>query len=372
MDDVMDAVICHDFGDATVDDVPRPEPGDGEVLIRVSRVQLSVTECRIYHDMYESGYEDVRSRITDGDGRLFGHEFSGVVTATGSGVDAFEDGDRVYAPGKSPCGECVYCRADEETYCRHPRTIGMHRPGALAEYVAAPAETLCTVPDAVSDAEAAALQPLAAALVSVHDAGIDSGDTVGVVGTGVMGYQLGQLALNYGASRVFAVDVDPAKVELAKEQGMVGIDAGETDPVERVHRATDGIGVDVVFEAVGGSQPHLTAGSGPVTQAFEMVRPGGTFVPVGHLTDEVTVDPSALRKKYLTWISPKDKAGVVSLNPTTDTGTFATELVASGRVSISDYLSHELDGLEDFERAVSMTLDKESSDALGPPQLVLH
>ncbi|GAB6862915.1 zinc-binding dehydrogenase [Haloplanus litoreus] len=367
----MDAVVCHDFGDARVEDVPRPEPGDGEVLVRVSRVQLSVTECQIYRGMYESGYEDVRSRITDGDGRLFGHEFSGVVTALGSGVDAFEEGDRVYAPGKSPCGECVYCRADEETYCRHPRTVGMHRPGALAEYVAAPAETLCTVPDGVSDAEAAALQPLAAALVCVRDAGLDSGDTVGVVGTGVMGYQLGQLALDHGASRVFAVDVDPTKVELAAEQGLVGIDAEETDPVERVHRATDGIGVDVAFEAVGGSQSHLTTGSGPVTQAFEMVRPGGTFVPVGHFTDEMTIDPAAVRKKYLTWIAPRDKAGVVSLTPNIDTGAFATELVASGRVSIADYISHELGGLGDFERAVSMTLDKASAGALGPPQLVL-
>jgi threonine dehydrogenase-like Zn-dependent dehydrogenase len=248
----------------------------------------------------------------------------------------------------------------------------MHRPGSLAEYVTAPTETLCTVPDGVSDAEAAALQPLAAALVCVHDAGIESGDTVGVVGTGVMGYQLGQLALHHGASRVFAVDVDPAKVELAEKQGLIGVDAGEGDPVERVRRATDGVGVDVVFEAVGGPQSHLTAGSGPVTQAFEMVRPGGTFVPVGHLTEEVTLDPAELRKKYLTWISPKDKAGVLSLNPSTDTGSFAAELVASGRVNVSDYISHELDGLAAFERAVSMTLDKESSGALGPPQLVLR
>lgn len=367
----MDAIVCHDFGDATVEDVPRPEPADDEVLICVSRVQLSVTECQIYRGMYESGYEDVRERITDGDGRLFGHEFAGEVVATGNGVDAFAEGDRVYAPGKSPCEECVFCRDGREELCRNPRTIGMHRPGALAEYVAAPAETICTVPDEVSDAEAAALQPLAAALVAVHDAGIGSGDVVAVVGTGVMGYQIGQLTLEHGASRVFAIDVDPTKVELAEDQGMTGIGTGQTDPVERVMRATDGIGVDVVFEAVGGTQPHLTNGSGPVVQAFEMARPGGTFVPVGHFTEEMRIDPASFRKKYLTWVSPKDKAGVVSLNPNTDTGAFAADLVASGRVSLSELITHELDGLREFDRAVAMTLNKESSGALGPPQLIL-
>lgn len=367
----MDAIICHDFGDATVEDVPRPEPADDEVLVRVSRVQLSVTECQIFRGMYESGYEDVRERITDGDGRLFGHEFAGEVVATGSAVSAFGEGDRVYAPGKSPCEVCVFCQGGHEEYCRNPRTIGMHRPGALAEYVAAPTETLCTVPVEVSDAEAAALQPLAAALVAVHDAGIESGDAVAVVGTGVMGYQVAQLALEHGASRVFAVDVDSTKVELAEEQGLTGIDAGQTDPVERVTRATNGIGVDVVFEAVGGSQPHLTDGSGPVAQAFKMVRPGGTFVPVGHFTEEMGIDPAEFRKKYLTWVSPKDKAGIVSLNPNTDNGMFAADLVASGRVSISEFITHELDELGEFDQAVSMTLDKESSEALGPPQLVV-
>jgi threonine dehydrogenase-like Zn-dependent dehydrogenase len=335
-------------------------------------VQLSVTECLIYRGEYESAYEAVRDRITSGDGRVFGHEFCGVVTDTGDQVDAFETGDRVYAPGKVACDDCVYCDEGHPEYCRNPQTIGMQRPGALADYLIAPEEIMCSVPEDVSDAEAAALQPLAAALVCVHDAGIEPGDTVGVVGIGVMGYQIAQLALTHGASTVFAIDVDPRKIQLATDKGLTGIDATQTDPVEAVMDATGGIGADVVFEAVGGSQSHLTTGTDPVAQAFQAVRTGGTFVPVGHFTGDVTLDSAAFRKKYVRWVAPKDKAGAISLTPSIDVGAFAAALVADDRITISDYVTHEFEGLDDFDRAVSMTLDKESHDALGPPQLVLN
>lgn len=365
----MQAVRCTDFGESTVVDVPRPEPGDDEVLIEVARVQLSVTECQIYRGHEIGGYALVREAIDSGDGLVFGHEFCGTVVEAGPAVEGLEVGDRVYAPAKIACDECAYCEAGYRQLCADKETIGMGRPGALAEYVALPAEPLARLPDAVSDAEGAAMQPLASALLCVEDAGIETGDEVAVVGCGVMGYQCGQLALEGGASRVVAVDIDPVKLEHAADRGMEPVDAREADPVEAVEAATGGIGADVVFEAVGGEQAHATAGDEPLAQAFSMVRSGGTVGQVGIVVDELTLDPRKLRKKSVTWINPR--FGAWQLGPNTHTGTLAPRLVAEGRVTVGEFLTHELDGLGSFEEAVEITADKPSYDALGPAQIVL-
>lgn len=365
----MQAVRCDDFGESTVVDVPRPDPDEGEVLIEVARVQLSVTECQIYRGHEIGGYAAVEAAIESGDGLVFGHEFCGTVVEAGPTVEGLSVGDRVYAPAKIACDTCAYCEAGYRQLCADKETIGMGRPGALAEYVALPAEPLARLPGAVSDAEGAAMQPLASALMCVEDAGIETGDEVAVVGCGVMGYQCGQLALEQGASRVIAVDVDRAKLGHAADRGMEPVDARETDPVVAVESATGGIGADVVFEAVGGEQSHATVGDEPLAQAFSMVRSGGTVGQVGIVVDELTLDPRTLRKKSVTWVNPR--FGAWQLGPNTHTGTLAPRLVADGRVSIEEFLTHELDGLESFEDAVDITADKPTYGALGPAQMVL-
>jgi threonine dehydrogenase-like Zn-dependent dehydrogenase len=365
----MQAVRCDDFGESTVVDVPRPEPGDDEVLIEVARVQLSVTECQIYRGHEIGGHAAVKEAMDSGDGLVFGHEFCGTVVESGPSVDGLSVGDRVYAPAKIACDSCAYCEAGYRQLCADKETIGMGRPGALAEYVALPAEPLAPLPDAVSDAEGAAMQPLASALMCVEDAGISTGDEVAVVGCGVMGYQCGQLALEEGASRVVAVDVDPAKLDHAADRGMEPVDARETDPVAAVESATGGVGADVVFEAVGGEQRHATAGDEPLAQSFSMVRPGGTVGQVGIVVDELTLDPRTLRKKSVTWVNPR--FGAWQLGPNAHTGTLAPRLVADGRVTIEEFLTHELDGLGSFEEAVEVTADKPAHGALGPAQILV-
>ena len=150
---------------------------------------------------------------------------------------------------------------------------------------------------------------------------------------------------------------------------MVPVDARTEDVAERVQEAIGGIGADVVFEAVGGEQSHATAGDEPLAQAFSMVRSGGTVGQVGIVVDEFTLDPRALRKKCVTWVNPR--FGAWQLGPNTHTGTLAPRLVAEGRVSIAEFLTHELDGLGSFEEAVDITADKPAYDALGPAQIVV-
>jgi threonine dehydrogenase-like Zn-dependent dehydrogenase len=365
----MKAVVCHGFGDSTIEEVPDPTPGPEEVLLEIERVQLSVTECNLYYGNEIAHYEAVRDRLASGSARLFGHEFCGTVLETGTSVDGFLPGERVYAPGKIPCHSCQQCRTGFELHCPNKTYIGYDIPGALAERAAFPAEALCAVPDTVSNAEITAMQPLASAQLTVDEAPIDSGDVVAVIGAGVMGYQCAQLATLQGAGQVIAVDVDPEKLDIAKRRGLTTVNAAETAPADRILSETDGIGADVVFEAVGGDQSDAIGGSDPLAQAFGAVRTGGSVVQVGYIIGDVTFHPRQLRSKSVDWINPV--TGVTAHTPNATTGEHVADLVADDRVSIDEYITHELDGLERFEEAVEITMHKADHGARGPAQLVL-
>ncbi len=365
----MQAVVCHDFGEWSVTEVPEPTPEANDVLLSIERVQLSVTECNLYYGNEIAHYEAIRDRLQSGSARLFGHEFCGTVVETGASVDRFESGDRVYAPGKIPCHSCQQCRTGFELHCPDKTYIGYDIPGALAEYAAFPAEALCAVPDGVSDAETAAMQPLASAQLTVDEAPIDSGDVVAVVGTGVMGFQCAQLAMLRGAGDVIVVDVDPEKLAIAERHGLTAIHAAETDPVDAILDLTNGIGADVVFEAVGGEQNDSTGGSDPLAQAFAAARTGASVVQVGYIIGEVAFYPRQLRSKSIDWLNPV--TGATAHTPNATTGEHVAKLVADGRVSIDEYVTHELDGLDNFEKAVEITMHKDQYGARGPAQLIL-
>lgn len=367
----MDAVVVSEFGSFGVADVGRPEPRDGEVLIEVSRVQLSVTECLLYRGKEVVHYDAVEQAIHgEKDGaRLFGHEFCGEVVERGPNVEGFDIGDRVYAPGKIHCGSCPYCRAGYANYCPNTAAIGYDRAGALAEYIRLPTGPLQRLPENVSDAEGAALQPLASSVLCTVDAEIDPGDNVLVVGTGVMGFQCALLAKRFGAGEVHAVDVRQRPLSIAADHGVIPIDATTTDPVTEIRTATGGFGADIAFAAVGGEQSHATTGDEPLAQAFRGVRRGGTVLQVGHIEGDLEITPRAVRSKAVRCENPRK--GVANISPSTDTGEFAAKLVASDAIPIDKYVTHEFDGLESFGTAVDITLEKQEHDALGPAQIVL-
>ena len=365
----MRAIVCHDFGESSVETVDRPSPAADEVLLDIQRVQLSVTECALYQGESIAHAEAITNRLADGPARLFGHEFCGTVFERGSGVEGLAVGDRVYAPGKIPCGECDYCSSGFKRYCPSKTYIGYDIPGALAEYAALPAEALRRVPDSLTDAEVAALQPLASSVLCVRESGIQSGDIVAVIGTGVMGYQCAQLALAEGAQQVFVVDIDAEKLDIAADRGLDPLDGTACDPVNEIMAHTDGVGADVVFEAVGGDQSQATTGTDPIAQAMGAVKAGGTVVQVGYIIGDVTFSARAVRKKSITWQNPV--TGIAPTGPGRDTGEFAAELVASGRVSIAEYTTHERSGLDSFEEIVDITTNKAKYGARGPAQLII-
>lgn len=365
----MKAVVCSDFKQGSVEDVEKPTPSEDEVLLKVRRVQMSVTECNLYQGNKIAHYDQVATRLSDGPARIFGHEFCAEVVETGAEVTEYEVGDRTYAPGKIPCGECAFCNRGFETKCMDKTYIGYERPGALAEYFTTPIAPLSKVPEKVSDKEAAAMQPLASTVLCVRDAEITMGDIVVVIGTGVMGHQAGQIALQNGASEVYVIDIDQKKLSIASDHGLQPINATETDPVDEILNITDGMGADLTIEAVGGEQSNATESGDPIAQAFKMTRSGGDVLQVGHLIGDLTIRPRDIRSMSVDWLNPT--LGATYLTPNTYSGDYATRLVAQERVSIEEYTTHEFEGLEKFEKMIDVTLNKQDYDALGAAQLVV-
>lgn len=366
----MKAVETHGYENSTLEDIPRPSPGHNEVLIKVNRVQLSVTECWTWSGRFEG--VDLQDRIDAQDGLVFGHEFAGEIAEVGEDVETFAVGNRVYAPGKISSGGGNK-KDGWDLIDKGKATIGSGGyPGALAEYFVAPTEPLCKLPEDVSNAEGAAMQPLADCLLSVHEAGINTGDVVVVYGAGVMGSQAGQGARYMGASDIYAVDIDPQKLEWADELGMIPIDAREEDPVERVLDATNGTGADVAFEAVGGDQDHSTQGDDPLAQCFQMLRVDGTLDQIGIHTGDIRFGMQEMRMKGVDIINPISVKGVLAASPNMDTGEWAAHMVANDRISIDHMVTHEIEGLDSFEEAVEITTNKKEYDALGPAQIIVN
>lgn len=363
----METLLFRDYNDAVVKEVPQPTPEGDEVLIEVDRVQLSVTECNLYRGEDIAHSEQVARRLDDDLARLFGHEFCGTIAETGDAVRDFKVGDRIYAPGKIPCRECAYCTSSYENYCPKKTQIGYDLPGALSEYFILPEDPLCKLPDEVSDAEGAAMQPFESSVRSVATAGFTPGSVVAVVGVGVMGYQCAQLANLFGGDRVFAIDIDEDKLEIAEKRGLIPINAMKENPPDVIKAETGGIGADYAFEAAGGPQEHGTEGNDPLAQAMQLVRRGGTVVQIGHIIGDIELTPRKVKSKKVDWVQPV--SGVTSFSPNMDSAHYASKLVATGQASINDYITHELEGLDSFEELVDITLNKAEHDALGPAQI---
>lgn len=238
----MKSVRLHQPGQALVgESVPVPVPGPHDVLVRVRAAGICHSDAH-----YRAGIAPTRLPCT------LGHEVSGVVEACGDLVTDFKAGDRVCLNYLVTCGECEYCRAGQEQFCVHGEMIGKHRDGGFAEFICVPARGVLRLPDRVPFEHGAVLMcSSATALHALNQARVTRGDTVAVFGAGGLGMSAIQLALLRGAGEVFAVDIHPRKLELARRFGATPVDARARDPAVEIRRLTGGRGVDAALELIG-------------------------------------------------------------------------------------------------------------------------
>jgi D-arabinose 1-dehydrogenase-like Zn-dependent alcohol dehydrogenase len=256
--------------DATLD---APAPGEGEVLVRVMAAGICHSDAH-----YRSGVGSTRHPLT------LGHEVAGIVAAIGTGVTSPRVGDRVCLHYLVTCGACIDCRAGREQFCATGKMIGKDRDGGFAELICIPAGNAHPLPDAIPFEQGAIMMcSSATALHALRKARVAAGDTVAVFGVGGLGVSAVQLARALGASTVYAVDLNPAKLAFAARLGAVPIDARSGDAVQAIRDATDGRGVDAALELIGSARV--------MEQAVQSLAPQGRAALAGLTQERLSVAP---------------------------------------------------------------------------------
>jgi len=247
----------------TIQDGPIPKVPSGWVLLKVEAVGICGSEI--------SGYLGQNSlRVPP---LVMGHEFSGVIESLGDGVDGVKVGERVTANPLVSCGTCRHCRAGERQRCAERKIIGINFPGAMAEWVAVPADQCYPVDNAI---HGAMVEPLACALRAVHQAEVAVGDQALVVGAGIIGLMTARLLRLAGATRVIVADPNPRRRGAAAVWGAT----------EAVETAGDLDRLDLVVDAVGLDQTRR--------ESLAALERGGRAVWIGLHHDPTTVPGNAV------------------------------------------------------------------------------
>ena len=264
----MKAAVLHKFGERlTIEEIPRPQPGVGEALVKVRACGIDGTDLKLLDGF---GYVPELPFI-------MGHEVSGEVVEVSADVCDFAPGDRVVIYNFVTCGACVYCRTFRDQLCINMRGIVgvLDVPGGFAEYVCLPASQLILLPEEVSWADGATCCDAGmTALHAVERADVEMGETVMVIGIGGVGSIVTQLLAASGVE-VIAVDIDAAKEEWAREQGASAfMPAGSAARGGQRPDVSALIDVDRVIDIVG-LEKSMAAG-------FNSLRRGGRMVVVGY------------------------------------------------------------------------------------------
>jgi L-iditol 2-dehydrogenase len=280
----MAAAVYRGVNDVRLDEVPVPEIGAGEILVRVHTCGICGTDLK---------------KIATGSHsapRIFGHETSGIVARVGQGVRKFNVGERVVVFHHIPCGECYYCRHKTFAQCATYKKVGCtagFEPsgGGFAEYVRVMdwivEKGTVSIPDGVSFEQASFVEPVNTCIKGIETLGLAAGETVLVIGQGPIGLILATLAQRAGA-RVITSDLYPARLTMAHGFGLnLTIDASKTDAGQAVREMTEGRGADAVILAV--------AGNNMIRPAMDAARPGGRVLLFAQtVRGEATIDPAAV------------------------------------------------------------------------------
>ncbi|MBI2301524.1 MAG: NAD(P)-dependent alcohol dehydrogenase [Armatimonadetes bacterium] len=330
MPDTMQAAVMHGIRDVRLEARPVPEPAPHEVLVRIGSVGVCASDVHYFTHGRIGGFV-VRAPL------ILGHEAAGVVVAVGREVTRFTVGQRVTMEPGWTCGRCWYCKTGRYNLC--PDVVFMATPpidGAFAEYVAWPESFTYALPDELSLAEGALMEPLSVGVWATQRGQVAAGQSVAVIGAGPIGLVVLQMAKIRGATTLVAVDIEPFRLELARKLGATHcLSARDCDPVACIRELTGELqgfppahaGVDAAFE---------TAGTLATTRtALGAVRPGGQAVLVGLPPDplvELDIVSAASRE-----ISIHGEFRYANTYPT------AIALTAARRVDVAALVTHRFD-----------------------------
>jgi L-iditol 2-dehydrogenase len=271
----MKALLLSEYKKLSVVDMPTPEIGDDDVLVRVRACGICGSDIH--------GYDGSTGRRIPP--LVMGHEAAGVIERTGRNVEGFKAGDRVTFDSTVSCGKCDFCRRGQINLCDNRTVLGVscgdyRRHGAFAEYVSVPARILYKLPDSLPFERAALIEAVSIAVHAVSRHVPKPDDMVVVVGSGMIGVLVIQVLKDKGCRNIVAVDVDDDKLALAQRMGAARtLNAKKVDVPATVRELSGGKGADASFEVVGHTDTVLTA--------IRSVRKGATVVLIGNLSPKV-------------------------------------------------------------------------------------
>ncbi|MBD0378915.1 L-threonine 3-dehydrogenase [Paenibacillus sedimenti] len=322
---------------ATLKEVPIPTCGSDEVLVKIKATSICGTDLHIYK--WDAWAE--KTVVTP---NVFGHEFAGIVVETGERVTGVKIGDHVSAEGHMVCGTCKACRTGNAHVCPHTKSFGITAPGCFAEYAVVKAGNIIQNDEKLPFEIACLQDPLGNAVQTVLSGDI-VGKSVAIIGVGPIGLLAIKVAKACGAGTIFAVDINPNRLEMAVQMGAdVIINAMEARTSDALRALTDGEGVDVVLEMSGNPQA--------IVDGFEAAAHAGRISLLGIPTREVSLDVTnhiifkglkvegiTGRKMYETWYQMKgllkqkriDLASVITHRFTLDQYEKAFRLMDTGQ-----------------------------------------
>ncbi|MFO7772755.1 MAG: zinc-dependent dehydrogenase [Dehalococcoidia bacterium] len=315
----MRVAMYYSNQDVRLEQMPVPQLGPGEVLMRVEASGICGTDLLEWYRLHKAPL-------------VLGHEVSGVIVAVGENVEHYKPGDRICAAHHVPCNTCHYCLSGHHTVCDTLRRTNFE-PGGFAEYVRLPRinvdQGIFSLPDEVSFEEATFIEPLACVLRGQRLARLQPGCSVLVIGCGIAGLLHIQLARTSGAGHIAVTDVVDHRLEAARKFGAdIAVQAKEYTPAY-LRQAAEGRLADLVVICSGATSA--------IAQALESVERGGTVLFFAPTAPGVTVPISV---NDLFWRNEITLTSSYAGSPADYAA--ALELIRAGRIRVRDMISHRL------------------------------
>ncbi len=314
----MKSVVIRRPNEISIQERDVPEPGPGQLMIRVMASGICGTDLHIYRGEYLGSYPVIP-----------GHEFSGVVSAIGSGITRFKVGDRVAVEPNISCDNCVNCLNNRQNFCLNWQAIGVTLPGGMEEYVTVPEKTAFSIGDLPFEV-GAFMEPLSCVVHGIEQTHIELADHVAVLGAGPIGILMIQMARIQGAAYISVLEINPGRADLARQFGPDKVVASFDDLQPEAY--------DVVIDATG-AIPVMN-------RTIDFARKGGTVLLFGV--------PPAGRSLEMEGFKIFQKGLKLLSSFTSVRNSFqAVDLLQSGQIRVEALISHRLP-LEEMPHALEL------------------
>jgi len=330
MPEKMKAALLYGIRNLKLETIDIPEIGPGEILAKVRCALTCGTDLKIYLRGYAV---PIKYPLP------FGHEWAGDIVEVGEGVEKFKKGMRITSITGTPCFNCELCKDEKFNLCKNKEWLW----GAYAEYIKIPARIVqydtYEIPSHLTYEEAALTEPLASVIHGQNKLNIRFGDTVAIIGSGPIGLLHLQCTKLSGAGKIIVIDVVDKRLEIAEKFGAETINSTRENPVQRVKELTNGLGADIVIEAVGLPQTWELA--------LKLVKKGGIVLMFGGCppNTNIKVNTELLHYGEVTVL------GSYHRNPHDNKK--ALDLLASGLIDAKSLITSKMN-LEEIEKAFEL------------------